>query len=746
MKKLCLFITVAIGSLVYVQPAQSLDLKALQEELHRRGDPWIAGTTSVSELSIEEKRKLVISNPIFFNEASVRKERFALSRKTKGEKPPASLDWRNKDGHNWMTPVKDQHSPQNCGSCWAFGWVAAMEGRINILNNTPETNTDLSEQFVVSCNPYGWGCVQGGWVGDWVKTDGIPDEACYPYVALDATSGAPCNNRCTDWESRGTRITDWAQEDAASVDRKKEMLMDGPIAVVLDMKEDFFYYKGGVYEPIMGEKYLHATCCAGWTSSGNWIIKQAWGPGWGDGGYANYPDILYPAWMTIEASNIPNIALDNSNFYEPNNNIWDPGETVDITVTLKNNGIDATNVLGTLSTTDSYITNIVNGTFSFGNILNGGSSNNSASPFIVTASSSTPEPHTVPFTLQVTADGGYSKLLNFTGAVGWKSEFESPGTVTYGLAFDGTYLWATDFWATTIKKLNAAMGTVIGEIPTPNNDSMNTGIAWDGTNLWVHSNKNKKIYKVNPSNGNVLTSFDSPATQYPTGLAFDGTHLWAVDLTAYKIYKITTAGATVSSFDIPISPAPYMGPRGLAFEPKGPNGGSLLLLMSHLRQGKPVYYDSTVVWEISRTGSLIQHKATPDTNGRAIEVHPYAGKYWVNTLVPAKIYRIDGLYEAGIEELLPEKRVLSLTVSPNPSRDQIQVSFCVPNNGKTTLNIYDIAGKLVYRLVDREFKAGTHQVIWNGKDQAGKEIPYGIYFLRLKLDKSISTKKIILLK
>ena len=733
-----------IVSLVYVQTVQCLDLKALQEELHKRGDPWIAGTTSVSELPIEEKLKLLCHiKPISIEKISIRKSRLALERELKGEKPPASWDWRNKDGYNWMTPVKNQNSPQYCGSCWAFGTVGALEARMKIWANTPGENPDLSEQYLVSCS--GAGSCGGGqydYACEYIKTDGITDEACFPYQASDLQ----CNNRCSDWSQRLVKIVN-CDMVPDGIDNYKNEIMNGPVVCAISVKEDYFYYKGGVYEPIMGDKlYYHCVSACGWTSGGAWIYKDSYGPGAGDGGYGTHAEIGWLIWMEPTASNIPNIALDNFNFYEPNNNIWDPGETVDITVTLKNNGIDATNVNGTLSTTDSYITNIVNGTFSFGNILNGGSSNNSASPFIVTASSSTPEPHTVPFTLQVTADGGYSKLLNFTGAVGWKSEFESPGTVTYGLAFDGTYLWATDFWATTIKKLNAAMGTVIGEIPTPNNDSMNTGIAWDGTNLWVHSNKNKKIYKVNPSNGNVLTSFDSPATQYPTGLAFDGTHLWAVDLTAYKIYKITTAGATVDNFDIPISPAPYMGPRGLAFEPKGPNGGSLLLLMTHLRQGKPVYYDSTVVWEISRTGSLIQHKATPDTNGRAIEVHPYAGKYWVNTLVPAKIYRIDGLYEAGIEELLPEKRVLSLTVSPNPSRDQIQVSFCVPNNGKTTLNIYDIAGKLVYRLVDREFKAGTHQVIWNGKDQAGKEIPYGIYFLRLKLDKSISTKKIILLK
>ena len=68
--------------------------------------------------------------------------------------PPSSWDWRNVDGKNWITPIRDQ---AYCGSCWAFGAVAALEAFYNIKNNDSTIDLDLSEQFLVSCNTDGDG-------------------------------------------------------------------------------------------------------------------------------------------------------------------------------------------------------------------------------------------------------------------------------------------------------------------------------------------------------------------------------------------------------------------------------------------------------------------------------------------------------------------------------------------------------------------------------------------------------------
>ena len=60
---------------------------------------------------------------------------------------PTTFDWRNKDGENWVTPVRDQGS---CGSCWAFAAVGGVETKINIARNDSNFDPNLAEQYLVS--------------------------------------------------------------------------------------------------------------------------------------------------------------------------------------------------------------------------------------------------------------------------------------------------------------------------------------------------------------------------------------------------------------------------------------------------------------------------------------------------------------------------------------------------------------------------------------------------------------------
>lgn len=65
---------------------------------------------------------------------------------------PTGLDWRNKDGKNYLSWNKNQHIPQYCGSCWSQGTTSALADRFNILNDlTTASPVAISAQMVINC-------------------------------------------------------------------------------------------------------------------------------------------------------------------------------------------------------------------------------------------------------------------------------------------------------------------------------------------------------------------------------------------------------------------------------------------------------------------------------------------------------------------------------------------------------------------------------------------------------------------
>ena len=118
---------------------------------------------------------------------------------------PSVFDWRNENGQDWMTAPKNQ---SQCGSCWAFAAVGAIEANINISSNNPGLDLDLSEEYLNSDCPaqYAGSCC-GGWVDTALQVavdEGIPDEACMPYdVGYYSTTDCSCDNSVCNTNCRG---------------------------------------------------------------------------------------------------------------------------------------------------------------------------------------------------------------------------------------------------------------------------------------------------------------------------------------------------------------------------------------------------------------------------------------------------------------------------------------------------------------------------------------------------------------
>ncbi|XP_038971284.1 senescence-specific cysteine protease SAG39-like [Phoenix dactylifera] len=193
---------------------------------------------------------------------------------------PVSMDWRAKGA---VTPIKDQGQ---CGCCWAFSAVAAMEG---ITKLSTGKLISLSEQELVDCDTKGedQGC-GGGLMDDAfkfiIKNGGLTTEANYPYEATDGT--------CNTGKSHSHAATIGGYEDvpANSEAALLKAVANQPVSVAIDAGGFAFQlYSSGVFTGDCGTDLDHGVTAVGYdkTSDGTkyWLVKNSWGSSWGENGY-----------------------------------------------------------------------------------------------------------------------------------------------------------------------------------------------------------------------------------------------------------------------------------------------------------------------------------------------------------------------------------------------------------------------------------------------------------------------------
>jgi len=100
------------------------------------------------------------------------------------------------------------------------------------------------------------------------------------------------------------------------------------------------------------------------------------------------------------------------------------------------------------------------------------------------------------------------------------------------------------------------------------------------------------------------------------------------------------------------------------------------------------------------------------------------------------------------EEIRTPASLLALHQNrPNPFNPSTTISFTLPAECAVRLDVYDVSGRLVARLVDGARQgAGTHDVEWNGRDVSGRAAASGIYVYRLIAGKETISRKMVLLR
>lgn len=250
-------------------------LYKIQKVLKENNGTWTADFTSVSNATYSYTTSCWLDNEESFPEEEIT---YSMV--------PDKFDWRDVDGDDWTTQIKNQRS---CGSCWAFGCLGALESVIKIWNNNPSLNIDLSEQYLLSCSP---GSCSGYYIDktlDWIKQYGIITETCFPYRA---SSSYPCENKCSYWMDTLIGINGSGRSSSRTNTIQSNLIEYGPLVTHMDVYSDFNYYTGGVYRNYDDDNPIgHSVVIVGYDNTwgdhgdGYWICKNSWGGGWGEDGW-----------------------------------------------------------------------------------------------------------------------------------------------------------------------------------------------------------------------------------------------------------------------------------------------------------------------------------------------------------------------------------------------------------------------------------------------------------------------------
>jgi subtilase family serine protease len=117
----------------------------------------------------------------------------------------------------------------------------------------------------------------------------------------------------------------------------------------------------------------------------------------------------------------------------------------------------------------------------------------------------------------------------------------------YGIAFDGTNMWVTNFTSGTVTKLSAT-GATLGTFTVGGSPY---GIAFDGTNMWVTNANSNTVSKLSAT-GATLGTFTVGGG--PHGIAFDGTNMWIANIASNTVNKLSPTGATLGTFAVGLAP------------------------------------------------------------------------------------------------------------------------------------------------------------------------------------------------
>jgi hypothetical protein len=402
-----------------------------------------------------------------------------------------------------------------------------------------------------------------------------------------------------------------------------------------------------------------------------------------------------------------------------NNGRLDPGETATIQIFAQNTGSsDAFNVMGNLSTESQYIT-ITGSPLAYGNIATG---TNASQAFEVTIDETTPAGHAPVFLFDLAADmniTGHSEFVEYIGQIpvlllDWDPNHNSPGVIEQCL----TNLQVGHEMMETMPADRNLYTSIFVCLGTYSENHVMT--AEEGQILADYLNQGGNLYL----EGADTWYYDQTTTPTPVHPMFN---ISGLEDGAGDLSQLNGQAGTIA--------------EGMSFQYSGDNAyvdhlsaippAQVMFLNNSPEYGACVSYDEGSYRTI---GSSFEFGGLQDGDKTKDDM----------MIKMLEFFKIQGVW-TGLKDNQPGAS-LNAGSYPNPFREETVIRFDAKNAGRVSLEVYNINGQLVNRLLDAEVNTGIREVTWDGSNSAGDRVAEGMYFYRLQAGNELVTGKLMLMK
>jgi hypothetical protein len=128
-----------------------------------------------------------------------------------------------------------------------------------------------------------------------------------------------------------------------------------------------------------------------------------------------------------------------------------------------------------------------------------------------------------------------------------------------------------------------------------------------------------------------------------------------------------------------------------------------------------------------------------------LEIESDSRRLWVSDNGMNRVYELCLSGTTGIHETVPSA-AMNIEVYPNPFNPGTRIRFCLQEGSAASISMYDVSGSLVRSWGSSWFDVGQHEIEWDGRNDAGKSVGSGVYFVRIVSGRHIEGAKAVLLR